>query len=585
MQEMFSHSKRVRLAASAVVAGVVFAALPVSSAFAYDPADGREVLGAGAHVDAVYPEIENGVLEVSTLTPDGVRSPDEVVLHIPSTDSSHVELPAGYEFLGPEGTEAWATTEVQDPTVVWPGWSFEGIPNGILKGTVKISYDGFSYAGEGGQPRFAVTQPGGFDGSKVTPLIVPGTTFTSVSGEVGGHTHATWTFTEEGTYDIDLTVAATLADGTALTDDATVRFVVGELGETASEPVAQQDPAVTDTIDALTIVPSKVDAEYFVGQTVNLSALSPDAAETDTYRWYTTSAGETEPVLDEKQSTSAFTTKPVRGIDGAEVYVERVAADGTVVETSDPITIGVGQMTQTTALSVTGLQDTYQVGEVAKFGSAQNPQTEDEHYHWYLKLAGEDSYEWVPESRLAAQELEITAELQGATLTTRLFNADHSILSEAPTVRIVVDGVEGVIEPLDVSADQGEYAPGDEATFTANTVDADATVEWSVRLSGENGFEPLDGANGATLTQEIGKDWEGAEVRAVVTEGGQPAAEGSVAAIQFASDDASSGADAVQTDDAGVLTVVIVVSIVAAILLLALIVLLVLRRRRATDGK
>ncbi|GAA3661326.1 choice-of-anchor M domain-containing protein [Microbacterium marinilacus] len=571
---------RSRQIASVAVLGVALAAVPTSAAFAYDPSDGREVLGAGVHVDAIYPEIEDGRLEVHTLTPDGVVDADTVLLHIPSTESSQVTLPEGYEFLGPEGTDAWVTTEAQDPSVVWPGWSFEGIEQGVLKGTVKIAYEGFSYAGGGDEPRFAVTQPGGFEGDKVTPVIVPGTTFTSTSGEVGGHTHATWTFTEEGVYDIDFTVEATLADETPISDDVTVRFVVGELGATDGEPQPQQDPEVTDSVESLTVVPSKVDAEYFVGQTVNLTALSPDAAEADVYHWYVTKPGESEAVVDEEQTTNTFSTKPVRGIDGAEVYVERTSADGDVLETSEPLEIGVRAIEPTTALSVTADADSYQAGDTAHFTSAQAPQTDDEHYHWYLKLAGEDEYAWIPESRLADQDLEITSDMDGATITARLFNADHSVLAESPVLHLSVGDDDATdIEPLAVTADRDGYAVGDEASFTADGVDDADTVEWSVRKSGENVFTALEETAGATLVAEVGEDWDGAEIRAVVRDGSNVSAEGSLPAVALSGEAADDDAPAAG-DEAGVPVLTIVIAAVIALAIIVIVVLLLRARRK-----
>ncbi|WP_129843516.1 choice-of-anchor M domain-containing protein [Streptomyces sp. RFCAC02] len=572
---------RTTLAAGLI--GALAAITPTTQAAAHDPAEGRELLGAGVHVDAVYPEIEDGRLDVRTLTPDGVVDPDDVALHIPDTETSHVTLPEGYDFLGPEGTEAWTSTEVQDPSVVWPGWSFEGIGQGVLQGTVKVSYAGFSYAGEADEPRFAVTQPGGFDGSKVSRLFVPGSTFTSVTGEAGSHTHATWTFTEQGTYDIDFTVDVTLADGTPLSDDTTVRFIVGEPAETATAPVRQTDPEPADTVEGLTLVPDKVDAEYFVGQTVNLTALSPDAAETDTYRWYTVDPETGEASPDDSQDAPVFTTKPVRDLDGTAVYAERIAADGTVAETSDPVTLRVRALPPTTALTVTPDRDTYEAGDTAHFTSAQNPPTDDEHYHWYLRPAGEESYEWIPESRLADQDLEITPELDGAMITARLFDAGHAVLAESPPIRISVPGGDAApAATVEVRAERDDYAVGDTASFTAETSEPGAEIEWSVRKSGENGFTVLDGADGTTLDQVVDAGWNGAEVRAVVRgDGGEAIAESSAAALAVSEEtgtaDAETDGDAADDASGGTRMALITVGL---LVIFAVIAVFVLRSRR-----
>lgn len=574
MHTMEKTRHRVGAAIAAFLLVGAASVLDISPAMAFDPAEDRTVEGAGQHVDAIYPKIDGKKLEVKSLTPEGEKDPDELALHIPTTDSSHTELPAGYDFLGEEGTEAWVTTEAQDQSVVWPGWSFEGIEQGTLQGTVSIDYDSFEYAGEADSPRFAVTQPGGFDGNKVTPLIVPGTTFTSVSGEVGAHTHATWTFTAAGTYDIDFTVNATLADGTELSKDATVRFVVGDLGETSAEPVRQKDPTPSETIDKLTVVPSKVDAEYFVGQTIDLKALSPDAADDDTYRWYLRQPGSKEAVEDTEQTTNEFSTKPIRSLDGGEAYVERVNKDGEVQETSDPITIGVRPKEPTTALTVTPDKDTYSVGDTAHFTSAQDPETEDEHYHWYLKLPGQDEYEWIPESRLADQDLKITDDMNGALITARLFNADHAVLSESPVQRISVGkGASDKITAFDVTADKDSYSVGDTAKFTADVPDEGAEVTWSVRKQGENVYSTLEGT-GASLSQKVAKDWDGAEVRATVRNGDSVSAEGSSSVLSVSGRDDSNAsktspesafAGTVWWIAGGIVVVAIVVAVIVAV--------------------
>ncbi|GAA2697229.1 MULTISPECIES: choice-of-anchor M domain-containing protein [Actinosynnema] len=510
-------SRLISLLAGLVGAGLLLGSAPALAAD-YDPAEGRELLGAGAHVDALYPQVVDGKLQVKALTPGGVTDPERVALHVPETETSRVKLPAGYDFLGPEGTEAWVTTEAQDSSVVWPGWSFEGIDRGVLKGTVKISYTGFGYAGSSAEPRFAVTQPGGFDRTKVSKVFVPGTTFTSTTGEVGGHTHATWSFTAKGTYDIGFKVSATLLDGTAISDDATVRFIVGAPSDTTAEPTPRTDPPATDGITKLTAVPNKVDAEYFVGQTVTLTALSPQADQKGAYRWSTTAPGSSTPVVDPKQTTATFTTKPNRALDGTVVRVARLAEDGSVLEESDPLEIHVQAIPPTTTLTAKADKAEHAVGDIAKFTSAQDPKTEDEHYHWYLKKRGEAAYAWIPESRLADQELPITADLDGAYVTARLFNADHSVLSESEPLELKVTG--GAAAAAELASDKDSYRAGETATFTLSGVDGATSVEWSARSNGENDFLPIEGASGTTFSRALDRSWDGSQVRAVVRDAG-----------------------------------------------------------------
>ncbi|MFD7712043.1 choice-of-anchor M domain-containing protein [Streptomyces sp. NPDC059786] len=537
-------ARRARSALSLLSSGGVLAlALAAPANAATGPADGRELVGAGQHVDAVYPVVEDGRLDVRSLTDGGEADPDDLALHIPDTKTSRIELPEEYAFLGTPGDDAWISPQTQDKSVVWPGWSFEGIEPGVLKGTVAMDFEGFAYAGEAKSPTFAVTQPGGFGDKKVSQLIVPGSAFTSVSGEVGAHTHANWIFTDQGTYDIDFNVHVTLADGKALEDSATVRFIVGPVPDRQDAPVAQKVRHYSEGTDGLLLTPNKVDAEYFVGQTINLTAASDAAEEDSRYRWYAKKKGESAFTEDPEQDTAVYSTKPDRALDGTQVYAE-LLKDGKAAQKSEPTTVHVRALDPTTRLTVTPDRKTYSEGDTARFTSEQNPKTDDEHYHWYLKRQGESSYEWIEESRLADQELPVTAGLDGAQVVARLFDADHAVLAESAPVTLSVEadtdtdaGKAGAASPVSVGIDQDaeRYAAGAKATFTAQVRNAgkDYSVSWSVRQNSENPFTEIADVHGRTLEQTVPADWNGAQVLASVKNAdGKVVAEGTVPVLK-----------------------------------------------------
>ncbi|MFD8340020.1 choice-of-anchor M domain-containing protein [Streptomyces solisilvae] len=572
--------RRARRAISLLsLGGLLALAAAAPAQAATGPADGRTVLGAGQHVDAVYPVLKDGGLTIRTLTADGERDPDDVVLHVPDTKTSHIELPKEYSFLGKPGSDAWISPQTQDMSVVWPGWSFEGIPNGKLKGTVSMDFEGFAYAGEAKSPHFAVTQPGGFGNKKVSQLIVPGSAFNSVSGEVGSHTHANWLFTDKGTYDVDFSVHATLADGKAVEDTATVRFVVGEVPDEQREPTPQKVRHYSEDADGLLLTPSKVDAEYFVGQTVQLTAASQKAEDDSSYRWYVKKRGESEFTEDREQKEAVFSTKPDRVLDGAQVYAE-LMKDGKAVQKSDPTTVHVRALDFTTQLTVTPDKTTYEEGDSARFTSAQNPETEDDHYHWYLKRQGESAYEWIEESRLADQELPVTEDLDGAQVIARLFNADHAVLSESAPITLSVDTKDGASPvAVKVGQDTEQHTAGAKATFEAEVSNApkDHSVSWSVRQNAENPFTEIADAKGTTLEHTVPAGWNGAQILATVKDGdGKVVAEGTVPVLKVA-DGKKSGrnqesvaSDKEQSDSSSaalwwtVAAVVVVVAVLAA---------------------
>ncbi|MFD5456370.1 choice-of-anchor M domain-containing protein [Streptomyces olivaceus] len=574
--------RRARRALSLLSSGGVLAlAVAVPAEAAPGPAEGRTVLGAGQHVDAVYPVLEGDDLTVRSLTDDGEADPDDVALHIPDTKTSHIKLPDEYAFLGDPGSDAWISPQTQDMSVVWPGWSFEGIPNGRLKGTVSMDFEGFAYAGEAKSPTFAVTQPGGFGNKKVSQLIVPGSAFGGVSGEVGSHTHANWIFTDEGTYDIDFSVRATLAGGKEVEDTATVRFIVGDVPDEQDAPVPQKVRHYSEGAGKLLVTPSKVDGEYFVGQTVNLTAASDKAGKDAGYRWYVKKKGESTFTEDPEQRTAVYTTKPDRVLDGTQVYAKLVE-DGRTVQTSEPTTVHVRALEATTRLTVTQDKKTYQAGDTARFTSAQNPETEDEHYHWYLKRQGESAYEWIEESRLADQELPVTDDLDGAQVVARLFNADHAVLAESAPVTLSVDVGKGAgAAPVAVEVDQDteQHRAGAKAEFTARVSNApkDYSVSWSVRQNAENPFTEIAGAKGATMERTVPADWNGAQVLASVKDGdGKVVGEGTVAVLKVTDGEKSSAgateASGQEEDDSSnaavwwTATAVVLVAVVALVL-------------------
>ncbi|WP_199814613.1 choice-of-anchor M domain-containing protein [Streptomyces sp. NRRL WC-3549] len=566
--------------------GVLAVGIAVPAHAASGPADGRRVLGAGRHVDALYPVVEDGGLEVRSLTADGEADPEQLVLHIPDTASSRIALPEEYGFLGEPGSDAWLSSQTQDPSVVWPGWSFEGISGGVLKGTVAIDLEGFSYAGEASSPTFAVTRPGGFGSKKVSQLIVPGSAFTGVSGEVGAHTHANWVFTDQGTYDIDFRVHATLADGKAVEDSATVRFVVGPVPDAQKAPAPRKIRHYSESADGLVLTPDKVDAEYFVGQTVNVTAAWKAAGEDAGYRWFLKKKGEPRFTEVPEQDSSTYTAKPDRVLDGAQLYAELVQ-DGETVKTSEPTTLHVQAHEPTTRLTVSADHPEYRVGDTARFTSKQAPRTDDEHYHWYLKRQGETAYAWIEESRLADQELPVTAGLHGAQIVARLFDADHAVLAESAPLTLSVKGRSGDAPAVTATVEQDaeEHAAGRRAVFTAQVdgADGDHSVSWYVRKSAENPFTRIEGAQGRTMERAVPADWDGAQIMASVTGGdGQVLAEGTVPVVKVTPAGKPSAAAEDEAASSGATVWWIAGSAAALLAVLAAAVLV--RRRGRSDG-
>jgi len=519
----------VATAAALLVLAGPAAAQPPSTGTA---TEGRQVAGAGQHVDALYPVVEDRRLVVKAMAPGGITEPEKLVLHVPDVPSARVGLPAGYEFLGPAGSPAWITAQTQNPDVVWPGWSTEGIGKGVLQESVTFTMTGFSYAGPAAAPRFAVTSAGGLTGEKVSKVFVPGSLFTKVAMGPRGHQHAAWAFTAPGTYDIDFTVSAKLADATPVVDQATVRVVVGALDQASGVTARVAVPEAHNEAAGLALTPDKVDGEYFTGQTIKIMATGKAVIDGAAVRWYLKLAGDPAFALVDDQKSAVYTDKPDRALDGAQVYAELLDPAGAVVEKSPTTALRVAALPASTTVLTKADKPTYRAGETATITSRQDPPTTDEHYHWYLRKPGADNYVWIPESRDADVTVPITPDLDGAEVTVRLFNADHAALAESAPITLRVDGAPAA--PVMVSGGDRPVAVGDTFTATAATTAPAAGFAWFLRKSAENPLEPIADAHAATVEHPVGADWEGAQLVVRALDGaGAPIGEASVPRVRL----------------------------------------------------
>ena len=161
------------------------------------------------------------------------RRPDEVQLRVP--DAARVPVPGGaFGFLGPAGSEVFLLPQVQDPDLVWPGWSTERMTAGQVTGdAVRLRLAQVRGPGkvavfttdQFGNPRVVFDSAGPSDRELVLPVRV--------------HTHANWAFGAPGVYRLTVEVSAGLVGAGPATATATYVVLVGD----ATAPVV--DGSVT----------------------------------------------------------------------------------------------------------------------------------------------------------------------------------------------------------------------------------------------------------------------------------------------------------------------------------------------------
>ncbi|MEU6010848.1 TIGR03773 family transporter-associated surface protein [Streptomyces sp. NPDC047453] len=158
------------------------------------------------------------------------REPSSVVLHVKPEAKKTLPDSKAFAFLGKPGDQVWLLDQVQQPGLLWPGWSTDNLDAGATKGGVT-----FSLTRVEGPGAFALYT---FDAMSGATVLLNSKAGGPDSFDVAPNTHAHggWAFTKEGTYRLTLRISGKLTNGTPVSDTRTVAFVVGGGDPNAVEP-------------------------------------------------------------------------------------------------------------------------------------------------------------------------------------------------------------------------------------------------------------------------------------------------------------------------------------------------------------
>lgn len=166
------------------------------------------------------------------------RTFDRTVLRL--TDAARREVPDDprYGFLGvPAGTPVYIAPQTQDPEVVWIGWNTQD-PEVVRRVNRGVTMTLRDVRGPG--EVIVYVQSGSFgEPEELWNSARPGR---STWIDLNTHAHANWVFTQPGVYQVRLTVAADLRDGTTVTDMRDLRFAVGSATDPAEAMTARWTP-------------------------------------------------------------------------------------------------------------------------------------------------------------------------------------------------------------------------------------------------------------------------------------------------------------------------------------------------------
>ncbi|MFE7712324.1 choice-of-anchor M domain-containing protein [Streptomyces sp. NPDC057486] len=189
------------------------------------------------HIDLAARPVEAGKLAFQikdgTLQNPRWHEPDDVVIHV--KPAAKRRLSEAYDFLGEPGDPVWWLPSSQLAGLVWPGWSTEEFPASQVKGRVTYRLDSLQ-----GPGTLAVVNDNSMDS---TVLVNSGDGLPDAfEHTAGSHSHSAWAFTKEGVYRTTFTVAATLTDGTKVSDTATIAWAVGSTDPTTVKPGRGAEP-------------------------------------------------------------------------------------------------------------------------------------------------------------------------------------------------------------------------------------------------------------------------------------------------------------------------------------------------------
>ncbi|MDT0269027.1 choice-of-anchor M domain-containing protein [Streptomyces sp. DSM 44915] len=308
---------RIRPSWRPALAGLTASALVLAGAVGTARAADPLVLDHG-HIDAFNVTVEGGelVLDLSEdVTGSHVRhAPEDVLLRV--REAAWIDaIPEQY----PGSPAGYVLPLTQNPELIWPGWDTNGTAG---SGYTDVEIDITAVDGPGDVFLYTLS---GF--GTVTPLLtdggyqLPGT----LREESPAHTHAQWTFSDPGSYTLDVQATATNpATGDTLTSDpATYTIEVGDPEEPAPEPTGLTVEGLAD--------------HYHTGDQVELTAVPDVATELDHYHWYSrdSAAAEWEAAPGGDGDRYVGTAE----VDGQQLRAELLDEDHLVVASSAPVTV------------------------------------------------------------------------------------------------------------------------------------------------------------------------------------------------------------------------------------------------------
>jgi surface-anchored protein len=452
------------------------------------PLPDRTVLSVG-HTDALDVHLVDGQLDLMVKDDTGgapvERAVDDVLFHAkPESEMVLPALPPAWNFLGSAGESVWILPQTADPNLLWPGWETMAVPGGAVVGN-ELSFELSGVRGPGNFHLYLVDAFSNptvlYDSTQAMPqtMTVP----------TGVHAHANWAFGAEGLYELTFEVHAEATGGGDLsTGAARYLFFVGDLAD----------------LPATALSVTGAEGEYEPGDEVVLTAVQDPETDLDHFHWFTrcTPEGDFEVVPGAGGGTYSFTA--TTELEGCEYVAELYTDDHISVAESAPVTLHVHGHEPMTNLSVTGAEGEFEPGDEVVLTAVQDPQTDLDHYHWFVRCPPATEYEIAPAEAGATYTFTATDELEGCEFVAKLYGEGHEVVAESAPVTLHVHGHHG--EPfsdvpadhpfaadIDWLADEGISTGYEDGTFRpAASISREAMAAFLYRFAGSpDGADPF----------------------------------------------------------------------------------------------
>ena len=323
-----------------------------------------------------------------------MHEPESVELFV--KPDALTQVPADYLPGLPE--QIYHLPLTQDHNLIWPGWDTQAITSAFPNADTGINVSNIDGPGE----VFLWTQ--NWMGQPESLLEGKGYTLPGViSQPYPAHTHAAWGFTEVGTYKFTVQADVTGSNGnTGSTQVSTYTIVVAERTKLTPEAPVQEGNSVT--------IPEQ---EWVTYTDSEGSVLAPGTHELAADLPVNASAALGFEVTDGVSTSWSFSY-------------------------SEPIS---------TTLNITGLADEYTVGDEVSLTAVQDPATELDHYHWFIKRTGDEDYQIIADTEGNKATFTVTEADNGAVVIARLYGEGHAVVAESAPATLNV--VAAPIDPTD----------------------------------------------------------------------------------------------------------------------------------------